>query len=564
MNKFKNMKISKMLIVGFGVIIVLSSIIIISAIFSIRNVSKNTENMYKKPYKASDLMWEIRKEIISVERSLYKGIATSSDEESKAAVDSNTASAQTISNNMAELKELFTSADKKEMLAQIEDLLSEGSAVRAEVNELILANNNAEAYNVIINEYTPIFDNIVTNVLQLADVVADDAQGFVSDSQRSALTVIVVMALLLVFGIIIAVGVTAKITKAVTEPINAVMEGIQAVSEGDLSVDINYESENELGVLADCTRNTIVELRKYIKVQTYILQNIARKDMTVTVDADFKGDFLPIQEALKEILLFLNDTFHKTKDAVSQVNKASEQVADIAQNLASGATEQAAATEEITATVNVVTENVEKNAKNARNVNDISDESVTRIEEGNQCMANLLGAMGEIEAQSNEISNIIKVINDIAAQTNLLSLNASIEAARAGEHGKGFAVVAGEIGNLASESAQAAKNIANLINSSITSIQKGSTLADETAEVLKSIVSSVEETSELVGQISEASEQQAESLENILAGVSAVADSSTSNSDSAQEASASSEELLAQAQSLQELLNQYKLAERKN
>lgn len=564
MNKFKNMKISKMLTAGFGVIIVLSSIIIISAIFSIRNVSKNTENMYKKPYKASDLMWEIRKEIISVERSLYKGIATSSDEESKAAVDSNTASAQTISNNMAELKELFTSADKKEMLAQIEGLLSEGSAVRAKVNELILANNNAEAYNIIINEYTPIFDNIVTDVLQLADVVADDAQGFVSDSQRSALTVIVVMALLLVFGIIIAVGVTAKITKAVTEPINAVMEGIQAVSEGDLSVDINYESENELGVLADCTRNTIVELRKYIKVQTYILQNIARKDMTVTVDADFKGDFFPIQEALKEILLFLNETFHRTKDAVSQVNKASEQVADIAQNLASGATEQAAATEEITATVNVVTENVEKNAKNARNVNDISDESVTRIEEGNQCMANLLGAMGEIEAQSNEISNIIKVINDIAAQTNLLSLNASIEAARAGEHGKGFAVVAGEIGNLASESAQAAKNIANLINSSITSIQKGSTLADETAEVLKSIVSSVEETSELVGQISEASGQQAESLENILAGVSAVADSSTNNSDSAQEASASSEELLAQAQSLQELLNQYKLAERKN
>lgn len=564
MNKFKNMKISKMLTAGFGVIIVLSSIIIISAIFSIRNVSKNTENMYKKPYKASDLMWEIRKEIISVERSLYKGIATSSDEESKAAVDSNTASAQTISNNMAELKELFTSADKKEMLAQIEGLLSEGSAVRAKVNDLILANNNAEAYNIIINEYTPIFDNIVTDVLQLADVVADDAQGFVSDSQRSALTVIVVMALLLVFGIIIAVGVTAKITKAVTEPINAVMEGIQAVSEGDLSVDINYESENELGVLADCTRNTIVELRKYIKVQTYILQNIARKDMTVTVDADFKGDFFPIQEALKEILLFLNETFHRTKDAVSQVNKASEQVADIAQNLASGATEQAAATEEITATVNVVTENVEKNAKNARNVNDISDESVTRIEEGNQCMANLLGAMGEIEAQSNEISNIIKVINDIAAQTNLLSLNASIEAARAGEHGKGFAVVAGEIGNLASESAQAAKNIANLINSSITSIQKGSTLADETAEVLKSIVSSVEETSELVGQISEASGQQAESLENILAGVSAVADSSTNNSDSAQEASASSEELLAQAQSLQELLNQYKLAERKN
>lgn len=564
MNKFKNMKISKMLIAGFGVIIVLSSIIIISAIFSIRNVSKNTENMYKKPYKASDLMWEIRKEIISVERSLYKGIATSSDEESKAAVDSNTASAQTISNNMAELKELFTSADKKEMLAQIEGLLSEGSAVRAKVNELILANNNAEAYNIIINEYTPIFDNIVTDVLQLADVVADDAEGFVSDSQRSALTVIVVMALLLVFGMIIAVGVTAKITKAVTEPINAVMEGIQAVSEGDLSVDINYESENELGVLADCTRNTIVELRKYIKVQTYILQNIARKDMTVTVDADFKGDFFPIQEALKEILLFLNETFHRTKDAVSQVNKASEQVADIAQNLASGATEQAAATEEITATVNVVTENVEKNAKNARNVNDISDESVTRIEEGNQCMANLLGAMGEIEAQSNEISNIIKVINDIAAQTNLLSLNASIEAARAGEHGKGFAVVAGEIGNLASESAQAAKNIANLINSSITSIQKGSTLADETAEVLKSIVSSVEKTSELVGQISEASGQQAESLENILAGVSAVADSSTNNSDSAQEASASSEELLAQAQSLQELLNQYKLAERKN
>lgn len=563
MNRFRNLKISKMLTIGFGIVIILSSIIIISAIFSIQSVSKNTENMYKQPYKASDLMWEIRKEIISVERTLYKGIVTESDEESKAAVDSNTASAQTISDDMAQLENILTTSEQKEKLAQVNTLLTNGSSIRKEINENILSNNNAEAFRIIKEEYTPVFDEIVTDVLELAAMVSDDAQGFVESSRRSALIVIAVMVILLLIGILMAVMVTLRITKEITQPLNEVMAGIQAVSQGDLSVEIGYESKNELGVLAECTRNTMKELRKYIRVQSYILDNIAKKDMTVTVDADFKGEFIPIQEALKKILVFLNDTFHKTREAVDQVNKASEQVADISQSLASEATQQAAATEEITATVNVVTENVEKNAKNAKNVNEISNESVAKIEEGNQCMANLLAAMSEIESQSNEISNIIKVINDIAAQTNLLSLNASIEAARAGEHGKGFAVVAGEIGNLAAESAQAAKNIANLIHSSITAIQNGSQLADETAEVLKNIVGSVEETSDLVGEISEASEKQAQSLESILTGVSAVADGSSNNSASAQETSASSEELLAQAQSLKELLEQYKLRDKR-
>lgn len=559
MKKLKDMKIKSMLLTGFGSIIILSAIIIIFSILSINNVSKNTDDMYNKPYTANDLMWEIRKEIISVEAMLYRGIAAASAEESKAAIDSNLVSAEAISRDMQQLADLFTDADEKAMLDEIQTLLSQGSGFRTQINELILADKNAEALEVITNDYQPVFGQITAKVLSLSEAVSEDAVNFVDKSHRITFSVITFMLALLIIGIVVAVFIAGKITKTITEPIQIVMTGIQAVSEGNLSVEIPYESQNELGVLADCTRNTIRDLKHYIVVQTDVLQHIAQKDMTVTINSEFKGEFHPMKDALEEILVFMNYMLSRTREAVNQVTQASGQVAEISQSLASEATEQASATEEISATVAVVTENVDHNAENAKNVSGISSESVAKIEEGNECMEKLLAAMEEIGNQSNQISNIIQVIDDIASQTNLLALNASIEAARAGEHGKGFAVVAGEIGNLASESAKAAKNITELINSSLLAIKKGAALTDETAEVLQSVVSSVEKTSTLVEEISEACSSQAQSLEEISNGVNSIAANSGNTSASAEEASAASEELLAQAHTLEEMLAQYKL-----
>lgn len=562
MSYFKNMKINKMLFLGFGTIILLSTLISVSAILSIRNVSKNTREMYNKPFTASNIVWEIRREIVSTERALYKGIAVTSDEESKLAVESNETSATIISEDLNKLEGMFTSQDKKDILSEIKTLVSEGSSIRKEINELILQNKNQEAYEMITSTYQPVFNTIVEKVGTLFDMMSEDGKNFVENSEASSSTVVVFMSILLVTGIIIALVITGVITKIITEPIKMIMNSIMAVSEGDLSVDIPYESKNELGILAESTRNTMKDLREYIEVETDILQHIAKKDMTIEVDAIFKGDFIPIQESIEAILCFLNEMFYKTKEAISQVNKASEQVADISQSLAAEATQQASSTEEISATVNTITENVEKNAENTKHVNDITSESVCKIEEGNECMEKLLQAMEEIEKQSNQISNINQVIDDIASQTNLLALNASIEAARAGEHGKGFAVVASEIGSLASESAKAAKNIADLIGTNLSAINKGSLFASETAHVLKDIVTSVEKTSSLVDDISNATSYQASSLEDISNGVTSVADASTNTSSAAQEASAASEELLAQAQSLQEMIDEYKLKQK--
>lgn len=559
MKHFRNMKIKKMLFLGFGSIILLSSLIIVSSILSIRNVSRNTSEMYNKPFAASNLIWEIRREIVSTERSLYKGIAATTDEASKEAVSSNEESASKISENLNKLNQLFTSEDKKEIFNEIQTLISQGTSIRTQVNQLILENKNQEAYEMIVNDYKPQFDIIVEKAVALSDMISKDGKDFADNSASSASKVIIFMITLLAIGVMIALVITGVITKIITEPIQLIMNSIRAISEGDLSVEIPYESKNELGILAESTRNTIKDLKRYIEVETDILQHIAKKDMTVEMDSIFKGDFIPIQKSIEDILKFLNEMLHQTREAVSQVNKASEQVADVSQSLAAEATQQASSTEEISAIVNTITENVEKNAESTKTVNNITSESVCKIEEGNDCMEKLLQAMEEIKKQSNQISNINQVVDDIASQTNLLALNASIEAARAGEHGKGFAVVASEIGGLASESAKAAKNIAGLIETNLSAISKGSLFASETAHVLKDIVASVEQTSILVDEISNATNDQAHSLEEILNGVTSVADASMNTSSAAQESSAASEELLAQAQSLQEMVNEYKL-----
>lgn len=559
MKKIKNMKIKKLLLFGFGSIILLSTIIIICSILSIRNVSKNVQDMYNKPYQANDLMWGIRRELVSIERMLYKGLATIEEAESKAAIDSTNESIVIINENIQKLEDMFVSEDKIKLFDEIKALLSEGSALRSTVGELIIENKNEEALTLIKNEYSVVFDNAVNKVVTLSNLVKEDATGFVETSSRSSTFVILFMLVALIIGIIFSIIITTVTTKIIVVPISEVMKGIQAISEGNLGERIVYESRNEFGILAECARNTMKELKNYIDSETYVLQRLASKDMTVKLEEDFKGDFKPIKDAFEEIIIFLNDMLHKTREAAIQVHAASSQVAEISQNLASEATEEAAATEEISATVNAVTDNVEKNAKNAENVNEISNESVTMIEQGNECMDKLVVAIQDISKQSNQISSIIQVIDDIASQTNLLALNASIEAARAGEHGKGFAVVAGEIGNLASESAKAARNITDLIQTSLSAVENGTQLADETAGVLKEIVNSVEKTSNLVSEISSACNEQAASLENILNGVNAVAEGSSNNSASATEASAASEELLAQAQVLQEMLDLYKL-----
>ncbi|BCN30136.1 methyl-accepting chemotaxis protein [Anaeromicropila herbilytica] len=375
---------------------------------------------------------------------------------------------------------------------------------------------------------------------------------------------VIVTVLLIIFVVVIDLilyRVANKVTSKIMIPIEELEQSMNQLAVGNLETQILYSEEDEFGKVANDTRKTIYELKKYIQNITDILKDLTNKNMTATVDIEYLGDFKPIKESLENITSTFNDMLINMKKSFVNINEGSENLAMTAQSLASGAANQQKEVKELVDNINEVSENVSTNANNANHVADISMYSLNQFEAGNQKMQQLLKAMESIRVQSDEISKIIQVIDGIAQQTNLLSLNASIEAARAGEQGKGFAVVASEIGKLAGECGAAAQTTTNLITNSIQSVKEGSAIAEETAELLIGVVDSSKESTELVKEISKACKEQDVAIKKVLNSVQNIENVVELNSSAAEESSALSEELLASVEVIMSQIGQYQLEE---
>jgi methyl-accepting chemotaxis protein len=286
---------------------------------------------------------------------------------------------------------------------------------------------------------------------------------------------------------------------------------------------------------------------------------MAQGDMTAKISQDYIGDFIPIKQALLKISDSLNETLSAIQVSARQVDGGAQQVSAGAQALAQGATEQASSVEELAASGSEVAEKVRQNAQHVNQVTEYIRETKEKVEEGTGQMSRMLESMQSINASSNEIGKIIKVIDDIAFQTNILALNAAVEAARAGSAGKGFAVVADEVRNLAGKSANAAKQTTALIESSVKSVKDGSEIADVTARGLDEIAKKVQLVGETIQKIDQASSEQAVAIEQITRGVEQVSTVVQTNSATAEQSSAASEELSAQSDMLNSLIGKFRL-----
>jgi methyl-accepting chemotaxis protein len=347
---------------------------------------------------------------------------------------------------------------------------------------------------------------------------------------------------------------------AVIEPIEEASAVLREMSNGNLQVVMEGNYHGDHVAVKTALNATIQNVRSYINEISYVLSEIGNGDLNQTITADYKGDFQEIKNSLNNIIASLSLVLGEIGVAADQVASGSRQVSDGSQTLSQGSTEQASAIQQLTASITEVASQTKQNAIDANEASELAGSARENAEKGNDQMKEMLKSMSDINESSSNISKIIKVIDDIAFQTNILALNAAVEAARAGQHGKGFAVVAEEVRNLAARSADAARDTTELIEGSINKVQTGTKIANNTADALLNIVEGIQKSADIVRSIAEASNEQASGIAQINKGIEQVSQVVQNNSATAEESAAASEQLSSQAELMKEMVGRFKLS----
>lgn len=552
----KNLKISQKLIVSFGTILLISVILVILSITSLRAIGDKSHQMYEGPFVAATEGMNVAEKMYNVWGSLNAALV---EENLAKYEDQINASAGEVVAGLNTLQAISGSSD-----GSIQKLLNESSEAQALIGQILELMDQGkwdEARVLLTGDFSKIFAEssaAAEAIYNEANVAAEDMNGSVNRTTNNASLFLLG---LLIVAVLIAVGIMANLIKGLTRPIYELEETAKAISTGNINNTITYESRDELGALADSFRRTCECLSAVIQDLSYLMNEMAKGNFDIRTSAEnfYVGDFQPILSSIREMNRNLSNTLHRINEASDQVASGSDQVSSGAQGLSQGATEQASAVEQLAASINDISEQVKQTSENAKKASEQVENAGADLQVSNQKMEEMIAAMSEISERSGEIGKIIKTIEDIAFQTNILALNAAVEAARAGSAGKGFAVVADEVRNLASKSAEAAQNTTHLIEGSMQAVENGTKIAGSTAEALLSTVESTKNAVELVEKITLAAENQANSIQEITQGMDQISSVVQTNSATAQESAAASEELSSQSQMLKELTGRFTL-----
>ena len=555
--KLKNLKVGLKLKKSYRTIIAAIIAMSVVAFVGVMVINIKVGSFYGTSYQNTKTQMEIRIGIESIAKNVAWAVTCPAEE-----IPTKIAQIEEISEQIEkQAVELEKNFSNKKLTKELHYAIKEVKIARIEVVNRVRANHVNEALTYLnknFAEATTYMNDILDQINSITEREAQSAYRFISILGFVVVFVIVICAVL---AILISVKYSKVITELIVSPIEKVRDAARMLRDGELDIDIEYESEDELGALSDDFGETCVRLKAVIQDAGYVLREMSDGNFNVNSSAEemYVGKFELLIKSINKLNRNLDKTLRQISEASNQILSGAEQLSSSAQEVADGASDQAGAVEELTATITTVasiaSDSAESSAVAANNAIETAKEAKqSRVE-----MDELVNAMERIMTTSKEIEKIIATIEEIASQTNLLSLNASIEAARAGEAGRGFAVVAQQIGKLATDSADSAVLTKTLIEKSLKEINDGNNILKNNIESINGVLASVEELAEMAAGSAEASKSQAQMLGEVETGIEQISIVVQSNSASAEQTSAISEELSAQAEAFKEMVEKFKL-----
>ena len=561
----KNLKVKMKIMLSFGVALILIVCLGLSALSGVIAMGGVANNYYNISIPAIINLWTARRAVQATEKAALETTIVMTPAELdavEATLLSERTNVDTALDEFVRLAPQFQSE-----VNEIKDILDDTGAIRNQIlteARKFTEEGNARAYSLYTNSYVPIFDKAIDATLELYDKVMDALTVRYDRASQTYVSIITAVIVMFVVSLILVIVFTRLLTGYITTPVREIERAMAKVREGALDeAEVNYESKDELGQLADSVRETVGMLQKLVPDVAYLSRELGNGNFNVkSKNPDvYVGDYFEILQSLRYVRDTLNDTIAQIDAASGHLLSSSNQVSGGAQALSQGATQQASAVQELAATIADVTDKVKLNAENAEMAMKMAKDAELGINSSNEEMQSLMGAMDDIQKSSNEISKIIKNIDDIAFQTNILALNAAVEAARAGAAGKGFAVVADEVRSLAAKSAEAAKSTTTLIENSMQAVNVGMKYAQNTSQALQTVVKHASDVALKAGEIAEASGEQFGAIQQISVGIDQISAVTQTTSATAEESAATSQELTGQANMLKVLTGKFTLCD---